>query len=108
MHPQHLLPFKSATKNIQFSVLIALKGAKILNVGKRGEGIGCETDIHIAGKSENVIIEAVNICDSSDFGAGVWIEHVEHTIIKECYFENNPNIDIKIGSEKNASDSYTN
>ena len=86
----------------------SFKGAKILNVGKRGEGIGCETDIHIAGKSENVIIEAVNICDSSDFGAGVWIEHVEHTIIKECYFENNPNIDIKIGSEKNASDSYTN
>jgi len=64
-----------------------------------GGYIGCETGIHIAGKSENVIIEAVNICDSSDLGAGVWIEHAEHTIIKECYFENNPNIDIKVGSE---------
>ena len=64
-----------------------------------GGYIGCETGIHIAGKSENVIIEAVNICDSSDLGAGVWIEHAEHTIIKECYFENNPNIDIRIGGE---------
>ena len=64
-----------------------------------GGYIGCETGIHITGKSENVIIEAVNICDSSDLGAGVWIEHAEHTIIKECYFENNPNIDIRIGGE---------
>ncbi len=64
-----------------------------------GGYIGCETGIHITGKSENVIIEAVNICDSSELGAGVWIEHAEHTIIKECYFENNLNVDIKIGGE---------
>ena len=48
---------------------------------------------------QNVIIETVNICDSSQQGAGIWIEQAEHTIIRECYFENNPNIDIKVGSE---------
>ena len=32
-------------------------------------------------------------------GAGVWIEHAEHTIIRGCYFENNPNMDVRIGGE---------
>jgi len=61
--------------------------------------IGCEIGIHITANCQNVIIETVNICDSSQQGAGIWIEQAEHTIIRECYFENNPNVDIKVGSE---------
>ena len=64
-----------------------------------GGYIGCDIGIHITGNSENVIIDAVNICDSSELGAGVWIEHAKHTIIRECYFENNPNVDVRIGGE---------
>ena len=64
-----------------------------------GGYIGCDIGIHITANCQNVIIETVNICDSSQQGAGIWIEQAEHTIIRECYFENNPNTDIKIGSE---------
>ena len=64
-----------------------------------GGYIGCEIGIHITANCQNVIIETVNICDSSQQGAGIWIEQAEHTIIRECYFENNPNTDIKIGGE---------
>jgi len=64
-----------------------------------GGYVGCDIGIHITANCQNVIIETVNICDSSQQGAGIWIEQAEHTIIRECYFENNPNIDIKVGSE---------
>ena len=64
-----------------------------------GGYVGCDIGIHITANCQNVIIETVNICDSSQHGAGIWIEQAEHTIIRECYFENNPNMDIKVGSE---------
>ena len=64
-----------------------------------GGYVGCDIGIHITANCQNVIIETVNICDSSQHGAGIWIEQAEHTIIRECYFENNPNTDIKIGGE---------
>jgi len=64
-----------------------------------GGYVGCDIGIHITANCQNVIIENVNICDSSQQGAGIWIEQAEHTIIRGCYFENNPNIDIKIGSK---------
>ncbi len=45
--------------------------------------IGCEIGIHITANCQNVIIETVNICDSSQQGAGIWIERAEHTIIRD-------------------------
>ena len=66
--------------------------------------IGCDIGIYITGNCQNVIIENVNICDSSNLGAGIWIETAEHTVISQCYFENNPNFDIKIeGKQKPAT-----